>query len=258
MKNPQTLARSHVVPANVTLDVLLASRNPSAPVGRPYNHDIARHDRRRMQADLSRDQVDGLIVLGFQIDQAVLSETGNWPTGLRIERTQHVARRDIEDALVLPVGPVPESPTGQLARRLLSALPFVEAVDPAQLAGRGIQCKDRASRPACRVQHPARHQRRRLVGEFLSRPEVVRFETPRHLQLAEIAGVDLIESRVTGIPQVSAVGGPLTLRGAVLCLDGCRRSEQKQCQHAASCPTTNRSHRRSPAHFSRPVHVSSR
>ena len=88
---------------------------------------------------------DGLIVIQLQVHDALLPKPARRP-GLGVERDQPVARRDIEDACFLAVGPVGEAAAGELARSGRAARALALAVHPEQLAGSGIQRDGRAAR----------------------------------------------------------------------------------------------------------------
>src|SRR5207249_4145038 len=80
-----------------------------------------------------------LIVFELQIHDAALAEARNRIAGLRVERDQPVAGRDVEDPLFAAIAPVGEPAAGELAGRRLAALAFALAVHPHQLAGRGAE-----------------------------------------------------------------------------------------------------------------------
>ena len=105
---------------------------------------------------------------------------------------------------------------------------------PHQLAGGRIHRHHRATRPGRGVHNTVRHQRRRLQIEFGTRPKVVCFEAPCHLELIEIVGVDLVERRIVRVAEISSVRPPLSVLGSGLPRDGhSRPQEQAGCQ---GCP----------------------
>ena len=59
-----------------------------------------------MQADLTVDGIHGLVVFELQVDDAVLAEIGDRHPGLRIERDEPVAWRDVDDPFLAAVTPV--------------------------------------------------------------------------------------------------------------------------------------------------------
>ena len=92
-------------------------------------------DRRGVQADLAGDQIHLLVGLELQIDDAVLAEAWNRRAGLRVERDQLVAGRDVEDALlawpsVQYARPRPESWRGAASPRLPSLMLCIHSISP--------------------------------------------------------------------------------------------------------------------------------
>src|ERR1700690_3796523 len=85
------------------------------------------------------------------------------------------------------------------------------AMHPQQLARRGIQSYDCPARSGGGINHAVGHERRSLEVEFRTRAQVVRFESPGDLELAEIGAGDLVERRVVCVPEISAVGAPLAV-----------------------------------------------
>ena len=88
VEDPQPLAGAHVEAADVALDVRLAGRHAAGSMRGADDHDVARHDRRRVQTDLARQRIDRLIVVLLQIDDAVRAEARE-----RDCRSWHRARR---------------------------------------------------------------------------------------------------------------------------------------------------------------------
>src|SRR5205085_4606792 len=77
----------------------------------PDQHGVLDDGRRRVQTNLTALQIDRLAGAedhaDLQIDDAVLAECLDRLPGLRVERDQTVAGRDVEDAVVAPAaGPV--------------------------------------------------------------------------------------------------------------------------------------------------------
>ena len=131
-----------------------------------------------------------------------------WLAGLRVEHGHVVPRRHHDDALVAAsVGPVRETPAGEVARSFLPADPLVERVPrPERFARRGI---DRVRIPPVR-----RHREQTAVRIKRRRPVVLVpaihgcVPAPRDLELAEVGRVDLIERRVARAPGVGAPVAP--------------------------------------------------
>ncbi len=139
MEDPQPLAGAHVEPADVALHVMKTLGRPACQVRGSHDHHILRHHGRRVKPDFSGDQIDLLVVVLLQIDDAVFAEAGHRRAGLGIESDEPVAGRDIEDSLFLAVGPVGHSMSGKLPRRIRASLAFIFAMHPQQFAGGGIE-----------------------------------------------------------------------------------------------------------------------
>jgi hypothetical protein len=194
-----------------------------------------------MQADLAVDQIHVLVVLELQIDRAVLAEALDRIAGLRIEREQPVARRDIEDAFLSAVAPVRQPASGELARRRVTTRPLEFLVHPEQLARCRIERDDRAARPGRRVDDATSHQRRRFELELRSRTEVLGLESPCNLELVEVTRVDLVKRRVARVGEISAVGRPFAVSRPDLAGDGQRRPDQQTDKRdETEIPPTNR------------------
>ncbi len=189
MEDPQALARAHIESADITLYVVLARRRAAGHVRGADDDDVLRDDRRRMQPDLARDQIDLLIVVLLQIDDAVLAEAGHGRAGLGVKRDQPVAGRDIEDSLFSAVGPIRESTARELPGRAVAARAFVLAVHPQQLARRRIQRHHGPPRPGRRDRAAIDHQRRTFELEFGPRTKRVGLEPPRDFELVEVSAL---------------------------------------------------------------------
>src|SRR4029079_12768987 len=119
-------------------------------------------------------------------------------------------RRDINDSLLPAIGPISEAEAGQLSRCSFSAFVFVQAVFPEQFAAGRIESHYCATRSGSRVEDTIGHQWCRLEIEFSARSKIVRFEAPRHFQLAEVVAVDLIESSVSRAPEIRTIRAPFS------------------------------------------------
>ena len=172
-----------------------------------------------MQPDLAREQIDRLIEVLLQIDDAVGAEAGYAVAGLRVERDELIPGRDVEDALLLAVAPVGEPATGKLTRRGRTTRTLVLAVHPQLLAGGGIERHDGATRAPGRVEDALHHERRGLEIELGTGSEVVGLEAPGDLERVEVRGGDLIERRVSRVAEIAAVGRPLAVLRAGLAGD---------------------------------------
>ncbi len=210
VEDPETLARSHVVSADVALvGFLIARRHPFAE-RRADEDGVLRDDRRGLNADFTLHEIDGLIVFRLQIDRTVLAEARDRHAGLRVQRDQAIAHRRIENPLFASVGPIRHATARPLARRPYGALAFVLAVRPELLARRGVDGHDRATAAGGCIEDAFHHQRRRFETTFRSRPEVIGPERPGRFERAEICGGDLIERTVLRVREISAVTRPLS------------------------------------------------
>ena len=117
VEDPQALAGAHVEAADVTLHVRLAGRHATRAMRGADDDDVAGDRRRGMQPDLARHRIDLLIVVLLQVDDAVVAEPRDAHAGLRVQRDELIAGRDVEDALLFAVGPVREAAARELARR---------------------------------------------------------------------------------------------------------------------------------------------
>ncbi len=175
--------------------------------------------------------IDDLVVVFFQIHHAVFAEGGDARAGLRVQRDQTIAGRDVEDSFFGPIGPIGEAAARELARGAAATLAFVLAVHPELFAGSGVQRHHRAARAGRGVEDAVRHQRRPFQVVFRARTEVSGIEMPRELQLIEIRSVDLIERRVASVRGVAAVAAPFSVLGAGL-REG-RKGRDEACDQGA-------------------------
>ena len=109
VEDPEALAGSHVVPADIPLHVTLAPRVRTRLVRGAHDHHISGDDGRRVEADASGRHVDLLIEVELQVDDASAAEAGHRGAGLRVERDEAVPRRHVQDPLLLAIGPVREA-----------------------------------------------------------------------------------------------------------------------------------------------------
>jgi hypothetical protein len=89
-------------------------------------------------------------------------------------------------------------------------------VHPKLLARGGIQSNHGAARACGGEQDAMDHQWRGFVLIFRPRAERVGLEAPGNFQLAEIAGINLIDWRVSRIPQIAAIARPFSAARARL------------------------------------------
>ena len=230
VENPEALARADVIASDETFLVFWALGCPARQVCGADDHRVPDHYGRCVEAYLARDEIHLLIVFQLQIDNAVVPEPGYRHAGLGVHSDHLIARCDINDPLLPAVGPVRQTAARELPWRRFAAFAFVDTVHPPQLPGGGIEREDRAPCAAPRVEHAVYHERRRLVVEFGARAQVVGLEPPGHLQFAEVAGIDLVERRVTSASEISSVSPPLAVFGPQLSLDRHRRPEKQAGQ----------------------------
>ena len=124
------IAGARVVPTDVALHVAPAARVPAGAVGGADDDHIAGHDRCGVQPDLAGCQVDLLVVVTLEVDHPVDAELRHRPTGLRVERNQTVARRHVDDAFLLAIGPVCKATPRELAWRCFASGTFIKLVHP--------------------------------------------------------------------------------------------------------------------------------
>jgi hypothetical protein len=214
VKDPETLAGLHVESAHVPPGIVHCPRRSAEAMRGADDDHVAGNERRRVQADIRGGEIQILVVVELQVDDAAVPECGERLAGFRVEREHPVAGRHVDDALIRSVrgGPVRDTASGAAARGVLASRPFVFGMFPQHRAGRRIERHDRASRPDRRVEHVPDEQRRRRVERVRSRPEVVGGQPPGDLQRREVGFVDLIERGVARAGQIRAVGLPLDSR----------------------------------------------
>ena len=216
VKDPEPLARAHVESADVALHVGLPRGNAARFVRGADDDNVFGNHRRRVQADLRRHRIDHLVIVLFQIDEAVFAKRRDAHASLRVERDELISRRHVENSLLASIGPVREAAARELPGRRSGAGAFAFAVHPQLFACFRIERDNRAPAAAGCIQHAVHHQRGALVIEFRPRSEMVGLEPPRHGELAEVVGGDLIERRVARMTLVAPVGRPFAVFGAGL------------------------------------------
>ena len=184
---------------------------------RADDHHVARHHRRRVQPDFAGLEIDLLIVVQLQIDDAVAAEARHRIAGLRVERDQPIAGRDVENPRFPTVGPVRQTAAGELAR---------ERCRRARLRPRCASTAPRRS-PRSAPPRPGAYRRSctgrrstisgvdwRLVSG--RGPKLSVLNRQATCSLLKFAGVDLIERRIVRVPEIAAVGWPLAVFGSGL------------------------------------------
>src|SRR5207237_818548 len=151
----------------------------------------------------------------LEIDDAIviLADRRDALAGLRVENRQVIARRDDDDSLVIAIGPVGESASGELARRLLPADAFIHRPLPERVARLRIE---RERLAACRRDGeeatPCVQWRRSVV--LVVAIVLAAFPTPLHLERIEVRGVDLVGGGIARTPCIGAPVAPLERRVA--------------------------------------------
>ena len=232
MEGPEPLAGPHVEAADVPFHVPHALRVGARGVRGAHDHDVSGDHRRGMETHLSRDEIDLLIEVALQVDDAVLTEGGDARAGSGVEGDEPVTGRDVQNPLLLAVAPVREAASGQLSGRGGAARAFILAVHPEQLARCSVERHHRASRSGGRVEHALHHQRRRLELKLGARTQTVGLEAPGQLQVAEVRRVDLVERSVPRVAQIASISRPFPVLRAGLAVssDGHpdERDEERQ------------------------------
>ena len=120
---------------------------------------VAGHDRSGIEPDVGFYQVHLLVVIQLEIDDTILAEGRYRRTGPGIERDQPVALGDVQNSLLLAVGPVGQAAAGKLPRSSRAASSFVLGMHPQQLARRRIQRNHGTPRSSRGVEDSVHHQR---------------------------------------------------------------------------------------------------
>ena len=235
VEDPEPLTAAGVEAAHVALGGGAARRRAPGAASGADDHDVAGHHRRAVPGQLARDRVEVLVVVLLEIDDAVGAEVPDRPAGGGVERDELIADgHEVDPFIACAVRPVPDAAARQSPHRPLGPFPLVEAIHPQVLARRGVERDDGAAAAGGGVEHAVDDERGRLQVEVGARPEVVGPEAPRDLQVAEVAGVDLIERCVARRAEVARPGAPLAAGRAVLrrrrraAEQGCCREQQER------------------------------
>ena len=78
-----------------------------------------------MDADFPAQRIDFLIVILFEIDHAIHAEARNPVPRLGVQGDHAIARREVDDALVLAIRPIGEAAAGETPGRNFTALALV-------------------------------------------------------------------------------------------------------------------------------------
>ena len=170
-----------------------------------------------MQPDLTGDKVHVLVEPRLQVDDAVFAEVLHPVARAGAQRDEPVTGGDVENLAAGAVVPVGEPTSRQPSWCAGAPRTLIQPMYPQQLTRLCIDRDGGPTRAGGGVEHPVDHQRGRLEDELRSRPEVLGLEPPGHLEVAEVAGIDLVERGVASVPEVSPVGRPLAVGRALLC-----------------------------------------
>ncbi len=192
VEDPHLLAGADVEAAHESLFMFRLGR--AGRVSGADDDGVLRNHRCRVQAHFAGDQVDGLVVVFFQIDLAVLAESTHRESGSGVERNHHEAGRDVDHTMIVAsVGPVRQAAARESAGGRFAALALVFAVHPQHLAGVGLDGDHRPSRAAGEIHHAVDDQRCHLQVELGPRPEGVGLESPGDLEIVEVRRVNLCQ-----------------------------------------------------------------
>src|SRR5215831_8177789 len=103
-----------------------------------------------MQTGIARFQIDllpgSVHDAELQVHDAVFSEIRNLLSGFCIQFNEPISWRDVEDAFILPIGPIGQSAAGQLARCVDRASAFKFGMRPQEFTRFGPESKNGAPR----------------------------------------------------------------------------------------------------------------
>ena len=223
---PLVLAGPRVVGQDVARHVLDARLRVALLMG------VAHHDRavdddwgRRVRdvADLHRDALVRVVLVaevrqqvddagvGEALDRHRLAEAFKMLAGLRVERVQEEGGRDdVDDAAPVDLG-VADALAVAGAHRLFPTPRVRLAVGPERLAGGRVDGRYGPPVAGDGVEDAVDVARRRARQVQRMRPEVVPPPDPRHLEVPEVVGVDLVERRVPRAPGVAALVAPFAV-----------------------------------------------
>src|SRR5439155_11822736 len=109
VEGPEALPSADVESADVAFDMLSGDGGAAGEVGRANDHDIFSDHGGGVQSDFAGGEVDLLIEILLEIDDAGFAEGGDGRAGFGVERDESIAGGDVENALLLAVGPVGEA-----------------------------------------------------------------------------------------------------------------------------------------------------
>src|SRR5262249_7729911 len=122
---------------------------------------------------------------------------------------------------------------GENPWRIFTARAFILAMHPEQFTGCGIDRYHVAPRAGRGVENALYHQRRAFKLVFGPRTQVVGLNAPCDFEIVEVCCVDLTERGVACMPEISAVGRPLSVlrSGLPASRRGCPNRETYQGTH---------------------------
>ena len=182
MESPEQLAGHDVETADVADDVVGLVGRRERRMRRGHHDHVARDRRRRVGTDLAPVPIVALIERRFEIDDAIVTEGLDGATRRRVQRDELIARRDVDDALVVAALPKREPAARELTRCFGAARALVEAVDPELLAGRSVERRHGAACTARGVQHAVDDEGRALESILRGRTQVRDAVAPRDLE----------------------------------------------------------------------------
>ena len=94
------------------------------------NNDVPRNDRRGMKTDFAVERINILVIIEFEIDDAVLAEPSHQLPVLRVQRDELIAGGDVENAFVISLNPIGQPTPRQLPRCGSTSRPFALGMGP--------------------------------------------------------------------------------------------------------------------------------
>ena len=236
VEDPEPLAGPRVVSADVAWRGRVSGFDGRDDLG---HHHVVRNDGARHAPHLRAGAVDVL----RQIHVAAVAESVQRDPRLRIERDEPPVAHVVEDPLLIAVGPPGHPAAGALwptCRIVFGTRPRRRREEPDRLPGGGIDGGHLAG-PGRRIEHAAHHERRRLEVEERPRIGVLGPPAPGHLEIVDVAGVDLIQRGVLGVPAVARVEPPFARRRPRIARrrDRPRRESRQARPQVTACRVVN-------------------
>ena len=245
---PEVLPAPGVIREDVARDVLDARLVVALLVHVAHHHDAVHDDGRRRGREVAQLTGNALLrvvletrlrpgcpvlhEIGKHVDHAAPREAGHRHARapvlevlarLGVERVQEErGRRVVDDASSVHLrvrDPLPVV----VAHAALVPRRVGLAVGPQRLSRCRVDGRDGAPLARHGEEDSIHVDRRRAEDVVDPGPEVVAAPDPRHLELLEIGGVDLVERQVPRVRGITADVAPLASRGATLLRDGRQR-----------------------------------